>query len=158
MFSIKDGKVVATFGENDSVELALKDVKVDREMLALIALQRVSRETVAGKATDAPEEAKKKLLARWELWKQGKWESERAKVAKLSEAEIHEIALSVLEYRFKAAKLPAADIARAKKLIAEKDANATAKFEKFCKDNAKQIKQRIAETLKARKEADQLKY
>lgn len=158
MFSIKDGKVVATFGEGDAVTLALKDVKVDRDMLALTALQRVSRETVAGLATENPAKAKEKLLARWKLWQEGRWEAERAKVAKLSESEIHEIALSVLEYRFKAAKLPAADIARAKKLIAEKDATATAKFEKFCKENAKHIKQRIAETLKARKEADQLKY
>lgn len=158
MFTIKDGAVVATFGENDSISLSLKDVKLDRDMLALVALQRVSRETVAGKATDAPAEAKVKLQARWDLWKQGKWESERSSTPKLSEQEVHELAMEVLEFRFRAAGLKPADIAKARKLIEAKDAAATTKFQQFCKDNAKSIKQRMREVLKARKEAETLKY
>lgn len=157
MFTIKDGKVVAKFDDGE-VSLALNAVKVDRDYLALVALARVSRETVAGLATADQPKAKAKLLARWKLWEAGKWESDRAKVAKMTEAEVAEIALGVLETRFRDAGLKPADIARARKLIAEKDAAATAKFEKFVKENAKSIKARIKEVLKARKEAETLKF
>lgn len=151
MFSIENGKVVAKFSESDKVELSLEDVKIDLKMLALTALQRVSRETVAGLATEKPAEAKQKLLARWELWKQGKWETVRAPAAKLTEQEIEEIAFAVFEFFCKAAG-KAGYYQQARDLIAKKDKAAVARWQKFKTDHSKAIKKRITETLKIRKQ------
>jgi len=157
MFSIKDGKVVAKFDDGE-VALALADVKLDVDMLALVGLARVSRETVAGLATSDQAKAKAKLTKRWDLWKSGKWETGRIKVPALSEAEIHEICLGVLDFNLKAVGMKDTDVARARKLIAAKDEKATATFAIFCKNNAKQIKQRMKETLKATKLKDEMKF
>ena len=158
MFSMKDGKVIADFGAAGTISLALDEVKVPVDALALVALQRVSRETVAGLAQDKPAEARAKLEKRWQLWREGKWEAERSRTMKLSDAEVEEIAWGIFEFAAKAAKLDPKEVQRGKALVEKGDKKALATWSNFKAKNAKAIRQRCNETLKARKEKDTLNF
>lgn len=163
MFDIKDGKVQATFqidGKTVVETLDPNEVKVAIAELVLVALQRVSRETVAGLAQDEPAKAREKMLKRWTLWKAGTWEAERAKSSKLSDEEVTDLVWSVLEFKLAAGKVKDAKdlLKRAKASVAAKEPDALARFEKFKAEHAKAIKQRMKEVLDARKNAATLTY
>lgn len=162
MFTIKDGAVQAAFkidGKDVVETLALADVKVAVEQLALVGLARVSRETVAGKqAEEDHKAAHEKLVKRWNLWKAGTWETDRAKGVKLTAEEIEGLAWDYFRYLCTVTKTDAAMVDKAQALVAKKDKTAVAKWDGFKKTHAKAISNRIREVVKARKSKADLTY